>query len=158
MPKSTTFLGNFCRGFKFYHFSSEIILGNFYKHLAIFIWSHWSPYAFKALEVDWSFLCTSFLAIVCRNSLLEQRLLFFNMSQPNLFLIFWKDLKLPLTVLGDLLATLWCHLGYYFVGVPLQTLSFNLVPIKMYLKVSSSAKANDSMQLGPNSINIFSPV
>ena len=36
MPKSTTFLGNFCRGFKFYHFSSEIILGNFYKHLAIF--------------------------------------------------------------------------------------------------------------------------
>ena len=60
MPKSTTFLGNFCRGFKFYHFSSEIILGNFYKHLAIFIWSHWSPYAFKALEVDWSFLCTSF--------------------------------------------------------------------------------------------------
>ena len=80
------------------------------------------------------------------------------MSQPNLFLIFWKDLKLPLTVLGDLLATLWCHLGYYFVGVPLQTLSFNLVPIKMYLKVSSSAKANDSMQLGPNSINIFSPV
>ena len=29
LPKSSTFLGNFCNGVKMYHFSSEIILGNF---------------------------------------------------------------------------------------------------------------------------------
>ena len=39
--KSPTFLGNFCKGVKIYHFSSELILGNFYRHLAIFFWSHW---------------------------------------------------------------------------------------------------------------------
>ena len=39
--KSPTFLGNFCKSVKIYLFSSEIILGNFYRHLAIFIWSHW---------------------------------------------------------------------------------------------------------------------
>ena len=31
-----TFLGNFCKGFKIHHIFSEIILGNFYRHLAIF--------------------------------------------------------------------------------------------------------------------------
>ena len=36
LPKSATFLGNFCKGVKIYNFSSEIILGNFYRHLAIF--------------------------------------------------------------------------------------------------------------------------
>ena len=30
------FLGNFCKGVKFCHFSSEIILGTFYRHLATF--------------------------------------------------------------------------------------------------------------------------
>ena len=42
LPKSSTFLGNFCKGVKIIHFTCEIILGNFYSHLAIFIWSHWS--------------------------------------------------------------------------------------------------------------------
>ena len=41
LPKSTKFLGNFFKSVKIYHFSSEIILGNFYRHLAIFIWSPW---------------------------------------------------------------------------------------------------------------------
>ena len=36
LPKSPTFLGKFCKGVKIYHFSREIILGNFYRHLAIF--------------------------------------------------------------------------------------------------------------------------
>ena len=27
LPKSPTFLGNFCKGFKIYHFSGEIIFG-----------------------------------------------------------------------------------------------------------------------------------
>ena len=36
LPKSLTFLGNICKGVKIYHFSSEIILVNFYIHLAIF--------------------------------------------------------------------------------------------------------------------------
>ena len=42
LTKSPTFLGNFCKGVKIYHFSSEIVLGNFYRHLAIFFWSHFS--------------------------------------------------------------------------------------------------------------------
>ena len=36
LPKSYTFLDYFCKGVKFYHFSSEIILDNFYRLLAIF--------------------------------------------------------------------------------------------------------------------------
>ena len=36
LPKSPTFLGNFWKGVKIYQFYSEIILGNFYRHLAIF--------------------------------------------------------------------------------------------------------------------------
>ena len=39
-PKSPIFLGNFCKGVKISHFSCEIILGNFFRHLAIFFWSH----------------------------------------------------------------------------------------------------------------------
>ena len=42
LPKSATSLGNFCKGVKIIHFSCEIILGNFHRHLAIFIWSHWT--------------------------------------------------------------------------------------------------------------------
>ena len=38
LPKSLTFLGNFCKGVKSYQFSSEII---FWQLLAIFFWSHW---------------------------------------------------------------------------------------------------------------------
>ena len=37
LPKSPTFLGKFCKGTKILNFSSEIILGNFYRHLAIFL-------------------------------------------------------------------------------------------------------------------------
>ena len=40
LPKFLTFLRNFCEGVKIYHFSSKIILGKFYRHLAIFFWSH----------------------------------------------------------------------------------------------------------------------
>ena len=36
LPKSPTFLSSFCEGVKIYHFSSEIIFGNFYRHLSIF--------------------------------------------------------------------------------------------------------------------------
>ena len=42
LPQSPQFLGNFCKSVKIIHFSSETIFGNFYRHLAIFIWSHWS--------------------------------------------------------------------------------------------------------------------
>ena len=42
LPKSPTFLGNFSKGAKIIHFSNEIIFGNFYRHLAIFIWSRCS--------------------------------------------------------------------------------------------------------------------
>ena len=40
LPKSSTFLGNFCKGVKIYHFLVKSVLGNFYRHLAIFFWSH----------------------------------------------------------------------------------------------------------------------
>ena len=43
LPKSPTLSGTFCKGVKIYHLSREIILGNFYRHLAIFFWSHWAP-------------------------------------------------------------------------------------------------------------------
>ena len=40
LPKSSTLLCNFCKGVKIFHFSSKFILGNFYRHLATFYWSH----------------------------------------------------------------------------------------------------------------------
>ena len=36
LPKSPIFLVKFCKGVNIYHFSSKIIFGNFYRHLAIF--------------------------------------------------------------------------------------------------------------------------
>ena len=36
LTKSATFLGIFVKVLKIYHFPSEIILGNFLRHLAIF--------------------------------------------------------------------------------------------------------------------------
>ena len=36
LPKSPTFLDNFCKGVQIYHFSSEIIFGQLFRHLAIF--------------------------------------------------------------------------------------------------------------------------
>ena len=41
LPKFPTFLGNLCKSVKIFNFSSEIILGNFYRHLATSYWSHW---------------------------------------------------------------------------------------------------------------------
>ena len=41
LPKSPTFLGNFCKGVKIF-FLMKSYLGNFYRHLAIFFWSHCS--------------------------------------------------------------------------------------------------------------------
>ena len=41
LPKSSTFLVNSCQGVKIIHFLVKSFLGNFYRHLAIFIWSHW---------------------------------------------------------------------------------------------------------------------
>ena len=41
LSESPTFLGNFSKGVKIFNFSSEIIFGQLYRHLAIFYWSHW---------------------------------------------------------------------------------------------------------------------
>ena len=41
LPRFATFLGNVCKGVKIYHFLLKSFLGNFYRHLAIFFWSHW---------------------------------------------------------------------------------------------------------------------
>ena len=43
LPKSFTFLGNFCKGVKSFIFLVKILLGNFYRHLAIFFWSPFTP-------------------------------------------------------------------------------------------------------------------
>ena len=42
LPKSPTFLGNFCKGVKISFFLVESVLGNFYRHLTTFYWSHCS--------------------------------------------------------------------------------------------------------------------
>ena len=44
LPKSPTFLGIICKGVKIFSLSNEIILGNFYRHLVTFFWSHWLQY------------------------------------------------------------------------------------------------------------------
>ena len=36
----THILGNFCKGVQIFYFSSKIMFGNFYRHLATFYWSH----------------------------------------------------------------------------------------------------------------------
>ena len=36
LPKFPIFFGNFCKGVIIYHFSSDFIFVNFYRHLAIF--------------------------------------------------------------------------------------------------------------------------
>ena len=41
LPKSPTFFGNFCKGVKIYHFSSEIVFGQLLKTFGDFFWSHW---------------------------------------------------------------------------------------------------------------------
>ena len=49
LPKSPTFLANFCKGVKIIHFLVKSFLGNFYRHLAIFIWSHCSQ-----MNTEWT--------------------------------------------------------------------------------------------------------
>ena len=40
LPKSSIFLGNFCKIAKIFYFASEIIFGQIFRHLATFYWSH----------------------------------------------------------------------------------------------------------------------
>ena len=42
LPKSPTFLDNFCKGVKIFNFLVKSFLGNFYRHLEIFFLSHCS--------------------------------------------------------------------------------------------------------------------
>ena len=54
LPKSPTFLGNFCKGVKIFHFSSEIIFGqllqSFGDFLLVTLWQGWwpNPWPFKS--------------------------------------------------------------------------------------------------------------
>ena len=52
LPKSPTFLGNFCKGVKIYHFSSEIIFGQLLQTFGNFFWSHWKQGTAKVLNID----------------------------------------------------------------------------------------------------------
>ena len=47
LPKSLTFLGNFCKDVKIFNFLVKLFLGNFYRLLATFYWSHW--YGLKSI-------------------------------------------------------------------------------------------------------------
>ena len=51
-PKLPNSQAIFCKGVTIYHFSSEIILGNFCRLLAIFLWSHWSSTASTSLDAQ----------------------------------------------------------------------------------------------------------
>ena len=44
LPKSPTFLGNFCKGVKIFNFSSEIIFRQLLLKFGDFFWSHWRQY------------------------------------------------------------------------------------------------------------------
>ena len=53
-PNQPTLLGNFCKGVKVIHFSSEITFGQLLwtiGHLAIFIWSHCSQPSIGAYSI-----------------------------------------------------------------------------------------------------------
>ena len=96
LPKSSTLLGNFCYGLKIYHFSGDIILGNFYRHLAIFIWSHWATTAtakrriwkknsekFSQLRDDHFCFCCSTLTRIRRLLVGKKRKSYFCASKLN---------------------------------------------------------------------------
>ena len=69
LPKSPTFLGNFCKCVKIFNFSREIILGNFYRHLAVLFWSHWPrSRSFTSSTSCWIFFSRSLLEIVSCSS------------------------------------------------------------------------------------------
>ena len=44
LPKSATFLDNFCKCVKIFNYLMTPFLGNFYRHLVTFFWSHWAWY------------------------------------------------------------------------------------------------------------------
>ena len=47
-----TFLSISCKSVKIFNFSCEIILGNFYRHLATFVLSHWLWAKWKSATLD----------------------------------------------------------------------------------------------------------
>ena len=96
--KSPTFLGNFCKGIKIFNFSSEIIFGNFNRHLAIFYWSHWSKQKCRVPLIEIGF---AYLERICflpeKVAVLTKLGCFTNVL--NLFLYWYlKSSKLPLNL------------------------------------------------------------
>ena len=62
LPKSPKFLGNFCKGVKIYHFSSEIIFGQLFKYIWWFFSGHTGRHVHKKKKnilarrvcIDWN--------------------------------------------------------------------------------------------------------
>ena len=52
LPKSPTFLGNFCKGVKNFNFLVKSFLGNFYRYLVIFT-GHTGPYVVSTTWRCW---------------------------------------------------------------------------------------------------------
>ena len=50
LPKSPTFLTNFCKCVNIIHFSSEIIFGQLLLTFGDFFWSHWKEATFSPIE------------------------------------------------------------------------------------------------------------
>ena len=68
LPKSSIFFGNFCKGVKIYHFSSEIIFGHLLKTFGDFYWSHCNQHNLSflahitsAVHCQYTFSCLSAL-------------------------------------------------------------------------------------------------
>ena len=60
LPKSPTFLGNFCKGVNIHQFSIEIILGNFCNNLVIFYGhTEWSPLQVYNHSYSYSCICSN---------------------------------------------------------------------------------------------------
>ena len=72
--KSPTFLGNFCKAVKVFNIASEIILGNFYRHLVTFYWSHcsWFPVLYSNYFHSKDILAPIVLIVVLHYYYLEE--------------------------------------------------------------------------------------
>ena len=110
LPKSSIFFGNFCKGVKIYHFSSEIIFGHLLKTFGDFYWSHCNQHNLSflahitsAVHCQYTFSCLSALFPFTLSLSLS-----LSLSLPSLILRLWgkgftirKSLKILETSWGE---------------------------------------------------------
>ena len=149
LPKSPIFLGNFRKVVKIYHFSNEIIFGNFYFHLVIFFWSHCSHFilllfAISSNEAESSFakdrngrFSVTFIPFLHFNFLLHTSVRTSVTTFDEICTIWAKSLAvLPqdLSIWAQKLNLLWSKICYWAKGQMLSKYSSPLVTlITLYL-------------------------